>query len=111
MEISIFVHENNINVLEIKGEVDAFTAQDLNSAIIGLLDQGHHQIVLDVSKMMFISSAGIRVILFVHKEAVHLGGEIRIVGPTDQVRRTFEIAGLFDILVITDGLQESINNW
>ena len=111
MEILKSVHENNVIVLEIKGEVDAYSAQELNSTIIGLLDLGHHRIVLDVANMIFISSAGIRAILFVHKEAVNLGGEIRVVGPIDQVRRIFEITGLLDIMQITDGIQESIKNW
>jgi anti-anti-sigma factor len=111
VEISTYVHENNIMVLEIKGEVDAYTAQDLNKTLLDLLVRGHHRIVMDVSKIIFISSAGIRAILYAHREAVQLGGEVRIVRPTDQVRRIFEIAGFFEILQITDRLQESINNW
>ncbi|MFC2053238.1 STAS domain-containing protein [Chloroflexota bacterium] len=111
MEIIKCVHENNIIVLEIKGEVDAYTAQELNKTLLDLLNQGHHRIVMDVSKIIFISSTGIRAILFAHREAVQLGGEVRLVGPTDQVRRIFKIAGLFEVLQITDRLQESINNW
>ena len=67
--------------------------------------------MIDVSKIIFISSAGIRAILFAHREAVQLGGEVRLAGPTDQIRRLFEIAGFFELLKITDELQESINNW
>ena len=111
MELTKSVHENNVIILEIKGEVDAYAAQEFNSTMLGLLDLGHRRIVLDVSKLMFISSAGIRAILFAHKEAVHLGGEIRIIGPTDQVCRIFEITGLLEILQIADGLQEAINDW
>jgi anti-anti-sigma factor len=111
VEIIKCIHENNIMVLEIKGEVDAYTAQDLNNTLLDLLSQGYNRIVMDVSKIIFISSAGIRAILFAHREAVQLGGEVRLVGPTDQVRRTFKIAGFFEVLQITDGLQESINNW
>jgi anti-anti-sigma factor len=111
MEISISVHENNIMVLEVKGEVDAYTAQDLNKTLIDLLSQGHHRIVMDVSKMVFITSAGIRAILYAHREAVQLGGEVRLIGPTDQVRRIFEITGFFELMQITDRLQESIDNW
>ena len=111
MEISTYVHESNIMVLEVKGEVDAYTAQVLDKTLIDLLDQGYHRIVMDVSKIIFISSAGIRAILFAHREAVQLGGDVRLAGPTDQIRRIFEIAGFFELLKITDELQESINNW
>jgi stage II sporulation protein AA (anti-sigma F factor antagonist) len=111
VEISTYVHENKIMILEIKGEVDAYTAQVLDKTLVDILDQGYTRIVLDVSNMRFIASAGIRTILYAYREAVQLGGEVRLTGPSDQIRRIFEIAGLFELLKITDGLQESINNW
>ena len=111
MEISTYFHEKDIVVLKIKGVVDAYTAQELHTPKLAAVEQGHHRFVLDVSNLLFISSAGIREILILHKEAVHLGGGIRITGPTDRVRRVFEISGLFELLHITDGLQESINDW
>ena len=111
MDILKRVHENNVMVLEIKGEVDAFTAQDLEKTLMDLLGQGQLRIVMDVSEMRFISSAGIRAILYAHREAVQLGGEVRLAGPTDQIRRIFEIAGFFDLFRITDRLQESLINW
>ena len=37
MEISTYVHESNIMVLEVKGEVDAYTAQVLDKTLIDLL--------------------------------------------------------------------------
>jgi anti-anti-sigma factor len=60
--------------------------------------------------MTFISSAGIRALLYAQREAVQLGGEVRLVGPTDQVRRIFEIAGFFELFQITDDLEESVSN-
>lgn len=111
MEISTYAHGNNIMVLEVKGEVDAFTAQVLDKTITDLLNQGHRRIVMDVSEMRFISSAGIRAILYAHKGAVELGGEVRLAGLSDQIRPIFEFAGFFELLKITDKLQESFNNW
>lgn len=109
MEISKSV-EDNIMVLEIKGEVDAYTSQDLNKTLADVLGDGYHQIVVELSQMTFISSAGIRALLYAQREAVQLGGEVRLVGPTDQVRRIFEIAGFFELFQITDDLEESVSN-
>jgi anti-anti-sigma factor len=109
VEISKSV-EDNIMVLEIKGEVDAYTSQDLNKTLADVLGDGYHQIVVEVSQMTFISSAGIRALLYAQREAVQLDGEVRLVGPTDQVRRIFEIAGFFELFQITDDLEESVSN-
>ena len=111
MEITTYVQENNVVLLEIVGEVDAYTAQDLDRALTNLLGQGHHRIVVDITKMTFISSAGIREILYAHREAVQSGGEVRLVGPTDQVSGILEIAGFYEILLITDDLQDAVNDW
>ena len=111
MEISSYVHENKIVVLEVKGEVDAYTSQDVDKTLMDLFSQGYQCIVLDISKMTFISSAGIRSILYAHRESVKLGGEVRLVGPTDQVQRIFETVGIYDLIKIFSELQESFLNW
>ncbi len=111
MEISKSIHEDNIMVLEIKGEVDAYTAQNLNKTLGEVLNNGYHQIVVEVSQMTFISSAGIRTFLYAQRDAVQSGGEVKLVAPTDQVRRIFEIAGFYELFQITDDLEESLENW
>jgi len=111
VEILKHVQNEDVVVLEITGEVDAYTAQNFNQTLVDIFDQGYRRIVLDVSKITFISSAGVRTILFAYREANQLQGEIRLVGPVDQVRRTFEIAGFFELITITDELQDALNNW
>ena len=111
MEISKHVHENTIMVLEIIGEIDAYTAQNLSQTFADVMGDGYSKIVLDVSQVVFISSAGIRAILYAHKDAVQLGCEVRLAGPTDQVYSTLEIAGVFELLQVSDSLEEVIENW
>ena len=110
MEISTTIHESYV-IAQVEGEVDAYTARELNNTLMDLLGQGHRRIVIDVAGMTFISSAGIRAILFAHREAVQLDAEIRLVGPQDQVQRTFKIVGFFELFQISDTLQEAINGW
>ena len=111
MDISAYPHDDNIMVLEISGEVDAATAPDLSKSLKDLLDQGHRHIVIDVSKMNFISSAGIRALLYAHREAAQEGGELRLVAPKEQARRTFEITGVNEFIQITNEITEALNDW
>jgi anti-anti-sigma factor len=111
VDISTHTYESDVTVLDIKGEVDAYTAKVLDKTLMDLLNKGQLRIVMDVSEMSFISSAGIRAILYAHREAVQLGGVVRIAGPTDRIRRIFEIAGFPELIEITDELQEAITNW
>lgn len=111
MKISTSVTENGVVLLEVEGEVDAHTARKLDKALKDLLAQGHSRLVLDASQMGYISSAGLRVVLFAHREARQLGGEVRLFGLNAQVRRVFEIAGFDKLLRISDTRQESMEGW
>jgi anti-sigma B factor antagonist len=111
MQISTSVSENGVVQLEIKGEVDAYTARELDKALKDLLALGHSRLVLDASQMGFISSVGLRVILFNHREACRLGGEVRVFGLNAQVRRVFEIAGFDELFQISDTYDEAVAGW
>lgn len=111
MKISKSVTKSGIVLLEVEGEVDAHTARKLDQALKDLLAQGHSRLVLDASQMGYISSAGLRVVLFAHREARQLGGEVRLFGLNAQVRRVFEIAGFDKLLCISDTRQESMEGW
>ena len=80
-------------------------------ALKELLAQGHSRLVLDISQMSFISSAGLRVIVYADREASGRGGQVRICGLNLQVRRVFEMAALDECLQLCDGCQEALEGW
>jgi anti-sigma B factor antagonist len=59
---------SGVVLLEVEGAVDAYTAPRLDRALRDLLAQDHVRLLLDAQQMTFISSAGLRVILFAHRE-------------------------------------------
>jgi len=111
VRISTSVAENGVVLLEVQGDVDAHTAPNLDKALKDLLAQNHSRLVLDASQLEYISSAGLRVVLFAQQEARQLGGEVRVFGLNAQVRRTFEIAGIDELLHISDTRQEAMQGW
>ena len=111
MKISTSVTRDGTAQLEVAGEIDAHTSRELDRALKDLLAQGHSRLALDASRMGYISSAGLRVILFAHREARQLGGEVRVFGPSAQARRVFEIAGFDELLHISDTCQEAMEGW
>jgi anti-anti-sigma factor len=111
MKVSTSVEEEGIALLEIEGEVNAYTARDLDRALNELLAQGQTRLLLDASKVVFITSAGLRAITFAQREAQQQGGEVRLFGLSDQVRRVFEMAGLDELLHLSDTRQEAMVGW
>jgi anti-sigma B factor antagonist len=111
MKISTSVAESEIVLIELEGEVDAYTARTLDKTLNDLLAQGHSKLVLDASQMDFISSPGLRAILFAHRELCEQGGQVRVCGLTGQVRRLFEMVGLDECLQLSDTRQEAMADW
>jgi anti-anti-sigma factor len=83
----------------------------LDTALNDLLAQGHSRLVLDVSHMSFISSAGLRAIVFAQRKVGLRGGQMRLCGLDAQARRIFEIAGLDECLHLSDTRQEAMQGW
>ena len=111
MKISTSSTENGINLVEIEGEIDAYTARELDRTLDDLLAQGHSRLVLDASQVSFISSAGLRSITFAQQRAQRQGGEVRLFGLDAQVRRVFEMAGLDQYLHLSESRQEAMEGW
>lgn len=111
MQISTSTTENGVVQLQIRGELDANTARELDQVLNDLLDLGHSRLVLDASQMGYISSAGLRVVLFAHLKACQLGGEMRVFGLSAQVYRILEIAGFDELFQIKNTYDEAIKGW
>ncbi len=94
------VKEQNGNTLTIKleGRLDTNTAPQLEEELKKSLD-GVDELVLDFSKLDYISSAGLRVLLSAHKIMSARGG-MKIRNVNEIVQEVFEVTGFTDILTI-----------
>ncbi len=88
----------NGSVLEValEGRLDTMTAPELETELKGSMD-GAESLVLDLSKLEYISSAGLRVLLSAHKTMSGKGG-MKVTNVNEIVREVFEVTGFCDIL-------------
>ena len=91
--------DNDILTAVISGRIDTTTSPELDSEIRGALE-GIKKLVLDFTKVEYISSSGLRVLLSLHKSMTAAGGELIISKPADMVVEVFEVTGFADILNI-----------
>ncbi len=82
------------DLVEVKGRVDSATAPDLSKSIESLTKNGHHKIVLDLSGVDFISSAGLRVLIMAQKECRRYNrGEVFLAAVSPKVQSALDLAG------------------
>ena len=82
----------------IEGRIDSGTAPDFNEYIKGAM-VGVEELILDLKDVDYISSAGLRVILFAQK-TMNSQGSLLIRNVNSDIMETFELTGFTDILTI-----------
>ena len=92
--------KQNGSALEISlaGRLDTMTAPELEAEINKSLD-GAESLTLDFSRLDYISSAGLRVLLSAHKVMCRKGG-MKVTHVNEIVQEVFDVTGFSDILTI-----------
>jgi anti-anti-sigma factor len=84
-------------VLRIAGRIDGVTAPELELACHGWITPGDSNMILDLSEVQYMSSAGLSVVLSAGKKIDHYGGRLLICGVAGRLKQVFAFAG-FDTL-------------
>ena len=90
------------STLVLRGEVDLGTAPLLRAEMSRLADAGRTRIRLDLRDVGFMDSQGIHVLAEAHKRLSTTGGALRLIAPSEAVRRLLEVTGLDRILHVED---------
>ena len=98
MEINATVSESKA-LLELEGKLTVQTSPELNAAI-GRVPFSVCDFDIDIAKVDYIASAGLRVLVAIDKTAVKRGGRMRLIHPQDAVWEVFEMTGLSEVFTI-----------
>ena len=94
-------------VVAVSGRLDALTAPAFEAEARKLLEQGARAIILDMSDLEFVSSAGLRAILTLAKSLRSAQGEVRFAGLRPAVQEVFAISGFTSLFPIHRTLEEA----
>jgi len=90
--------EKEAVLISLEGRLDTTTAPDLEKELKSSLD-GVASLTLDLEKLEYISSAGLRVLLAAQK-TMNQQGEMKLVHVGETIMEIFEVTGFSDILTI-----------
>lgn len=97
MEITSKAIEEGVLELQVQGRIDGYWSEKLSTAVDQAIGDGISQLHLDLSKVDFLSSAGIRVFLQGYKGMSANGGTFMITRISAPVRSVLEMAGMQDL--------------
>ncbi len=93
MEVSIKSIDDR-DLITVNGRIDSYTAPQLSEVLIQITEQNIYKIILDLSEVTYVSSAGLRVLIDIQKKCKRNNqGEVFLVNIPQRVYETLELAG------------------
>ncbi|MBB3697121.1 anti-sigma factor antagonist [Flammeovirga yaeyamensis] len=96
------------NVINVEGFIDASNSSELEESIRNLIEKGSDKIILNLEKVTYMSSSGLRVFLMGSKELQAIEGQFRVCNANEVVMEILTISGFNMIVDIRDSLEEAL---
>ncbi|WP_174783551.1 STAS domain-containing protein [Dolichospermum sp. UHCC 0259] len=90
----------DINIVVVEGDIDASTAASVTKEVLPLVAPGS-KIMLDVNGVEYMSSAGLRTLLSIHRQNTAKEGKLVLVGLNEELTDTMTVTGFIDFFVTT----------
>jgi anti-sigma B factor antagonist len=98
-------------VLSINGRIDTSTASELEQAINREIELGNRKILLDFSRVSYISSGGLRVLLATARKLKDAGDKFGLCALSPEVFKILKLTGFTSIFSIYPSEGEALAIW
>lgn len=98
-----------VKILALSGRLDAYSSNEVEKSITGLIDGGCVRIVVNFEGVEYISSSGLRVMLAALKRLRKLNGELSLACLQPYVKEVFDIAGFTQLFAIYDREADAVD--
>lgn len=99
---------SDIVVLRPIGALDSGSSPELERLLTDALKDGTTRLIFDFSRLDYISSAGLRVVLLAGKR-LRGSGKVALAGMNDMVRDVFSMSGFLTLFPAADTLADAVN--
>lgn len=101
MEIK-HIKDGDSETLELTGRLDAYWADHLHDELDKCIRSGVYQIRLDMAGVIYISSAGVRVLLQIYRQTQEINGEFYLANISESVKSVLKLSGIDKLLKTED---------
>ncbi len=100
--------DSGATVVELGGALDTGTAPDAGKKLDELIEGGATKVVVDMTHVDYVSSAGLRVLLASAKRLRKAGGNLAVCGLNETVQEVFDMSGFSSILKVFANAGEAL---
>lgn len=97
------------DLIKVAGRIDSYTYPTLYSLLNSLISSGRYNIILDLVAVTHLSSAGLRIMIDMHKICRQSGfGEIVLINLPSRVQETLELTGFLPLYKVFDDQDKAV---
>jgi anti-sigma B factor antagonist len=101
-------NKDGIEVVDVEGEIDVYTAPRLRELLIDLVNKNNYQLVVNMEKVEFLDSTGLGVLVGGLKRVRAHDGSLDLVCTQERILKIFRITGLTKVFGIHETVDQAI---
>jgi anti-sigma B factor antagonist len=101
-------NKDGIEIVDVEGEIDVYTAPRLRELLIDLVNKQHYHLIVNMEKVEFLDSTGLGVLVGGLKRVRAHDGSLDLVCTQERILKIFRITGLTKVFGIHDTVDEAI---
>jgi anti-sigma B factor antagonist len=98
---------DDVAVVVLSGGLNAETAAEFQDQMAQLLPE-HEHVVIDFTKVTCLSSASLRTMVLMYRQAQALGHSVAVVGMSAEVHNVLEATGFLEFFVLSDTITAGV---
>jgi anti-anti-sigma factor len=100
--------QNGVTIYNLEGRIDSEGAVDLDMALQAATTDNKNKMILEMSQVRYINSAGLRTLADILTQNKQNGGDLRLVNLNPKVQRIFQIIGFDKFFAIYATVEEAL---
>jgi anti-sigma B factor antagonist len=93
----------------LRGSLDLATAPTVRAALTEAIEKGSNDLVVDLTRLEFLDSTGLGVLIGAHRRATENGGSMRLIVSDGPISRLLNITGLVGVFAVYHSLEDARN--
>ncbi|MFM7908421.1 MAG: anti-sigma factor antagonist [Microcystis sp.] len=99
--------QNNVKIVALTGQIDASTAPSITDTILPLIGS-NSKILLDMTQVPYMSSAGLRTLLSLYRQITPTAGDLVLVGLSEEIQDTMTVTGFLKFFKTSQSVAEGL---
>lgn len=95
-------------IVEASGNVNSNNSKQFSEQMTHIIAEGCSHVVIDLSGLSFMTSAGFRALLIAGRTASNTNSRFSICGMNAKVHQLFELGGFLDVFPIYDSVENAL---